>query len=260
MSRSLVYGLGLLKLFTAEEPVRGIAELADLMAVSRPTAHRYASTCLELGYLEQAPMRRYRLARRAAEPGMAMLDSLVLTQRSRPILQELREETGRTVSLAVLDGEEVLYLQRLCGFERGSYELEEGLGSGSRRPARRTAAGKALLSTLGEGEHEEQRWIHQSGLAVDACERGGDVRERTLDTRKGRPHARARGLAIAVEVEVERTSAIEITVPAETMSAAETVASLGEELRAAGAALRAALSEGSAGTPIISEGIAGPAN
>ncbi|HXP29160.1 MAG TPA: helix-turn-helix domain-containing protein, partial [Solirubrobacteraceae bacterium] len=57
-SRSLVYGLNLLKLFTAEHPVRGIAELAEQMDVSRPTAHRYATTCLELGYLEQAPMRR----------------------------------------------------------------------------------------------------------------------------------------------------------------------------------------------------------
>lgn len=261
MSRSLVYGLGLLKLFTAEEPVRGIAELADLMAVSRPTAHRYASTCLELGYLEQAPMRRYRLARRSAEPGVAMLDSLVLTQRARPILQELREETRRTVSLAVLLDEEVLYLQRLRGFERGQYELEEGLGSGSRRPARHTAAGKALLSTLGEGGHEEQRWIHQSGLAVDAREGGGDGQEEgSVDARKGRLSVRARGLAIAVEVPGERSSAIEITVPAEAMSAAEMIASLGEELRAAGAALCAALGEGSARTPTIIEGVAGPAS
>ena len=70
-SRSLVYGFTLLRQFTAEEPVRGIAELAEVLNVSRPTAHRYASTCLELGYLEQAPMRRYRLAPRASDPGRA---------------------------------------------------------------------------------------------------------------------------------------------------------------------------------------------
>jgi IclR family transcriptional regulator, pca regulon regulatory protein len=118
-SRSLVYGLDLLKLFTVEHPVRGIAELADHMHVSRPTAHRYASTCLELGYLEQAPMRRYRLARGAARPGMAMIESLSVASRARPLLRRLREETGRTVSLAVLDDLNLLYLHRICGFERG---------------------------------------------------------------------------------------------------------------------------------------------
>src|SRR5664280_1086398 len=159
-SRSLVYGFTLLQQFTAEEPVRGIAELAEALNVSRPTAHRYASTCLELGYLEQAPLRRYRLARRATEPGLAMLGSLALVRRARPILRGLRQDTGRTASL---DGADVLYLQRLCGFAHGQYELEKGLGTGSRRPARRTAAGKALLAALGESEREQPQGSDQVG-------------------------------------------------------------------------------------------------
>ena len=73
-SRSLIYGLELLRQFTAEQPERGISELARELNVSRPTAHRYASTCLELGYLEQVRTRRYRLTRRAAEPGTKTLD------------------------------------------------------------------------------------------------------------------------------------------------------------------------------------------
>jgi DNA-binding IclR family transcriptional regulator len=223
-SRSLVYGLTLLRQFTAEKPVRGIAELAEVLNVSRPTAHRYASTCLELGYLEQAPMRRYRLARRAAEPGRAMLGSLALARRAHPILRQLRRSTGRTVSLAVLDGADVLYLERLCGFARGQYELEKGLGAGSRRPARRTAAGNALLARSGEETHEPHR-IHDDGLVV-------------LD---GGVDAEARGLAVAVEAPGERTSAIELTVPAEEMSSAELTAELGEPLRQAAIELRAAV-------------------
>jgi DNA-binding IclR family transcriptional regulator len=223
-SRSLVYGLSLLRQFTAEEPVRGIAELAAVLNVSRPTAHRYASTCLELGYLEQAPLRRYRLARRAAEPGLAMLGSLALARRARPILRELRQGTGRTVSLAILDGADVLYLQRLCGFAHGQYELEKGLGTGTRRLARRTAAGWALLASSGE-ETDQPQGIHDGGLVV-------------LD---GGLRADARGLAVAVEAHGERTSAIEITVPAETISAAQVTAELGEPLRAAATALQTML-------------------
>jgi DNA-binding IclR family transcriptional regulator len=226
-SRSLVYGLSLLRQFTAEEPVRGIAELAEVLDVSRPTAHRYASTCLELGYLEQAPLRRYRLARRAAEPGLAMLGSLALARRARPILRELRQSTGRTVSLAILDGVDVLYLQRLCGFAHGQYALEQGLGTGTRKPARATAAGKALLACSREGTRRP-RQIHDRSLVI-------------LD---GGLRAGARGLALAADARGERgerASAIEITLPAGALSAAKATAELGEALRGAAAALETTL-------------------
>jgi DNA-binding IclR family transcriptional regulator len=223
-SRSLVYGMSLLRQFTAKEPVRGIAELAEILNVSRPTAHRYASTCLELGYLEQAPMRRYRLARRATEPGLAMLGSLTLARHARPILRQLRQTTGRTVSLAILDDADVLYLQRLCGFAQGQYELERGLGAGTRELAHRTAAGEALLASSGEETHHPNG-IHYGGLVI-------------LD---GGLRADARGLAVSVEEHGERASAIEITVPAVAISAAEASAELGEPLRAAATALQMTL-------------------
>jgi DNA-binding IclR family transcriptional regulator len=223
-SRSLIYGLSLLRQFTADEPVRGIAELAEALNVSRPTAHRYASTCLELGYLEQAPMRRYRLSPRATEPGLAMVDSLALARRARPILRELRQTTGRTVSLAILDGADVIYLLRLCGFACGQYELEQGLGAGSRRLARGTAAGTALVVSSGEETHRPQS-VRDGGLVI-------------LD---GGLRADARGLAVAVEAPGERTSAIELTLPAAAISAAEAAVILGNPLRAAGTALRTML-------------------
>jgi len=223
--RSLEYGLELLRQFTPEQPVRGIAELADGMNVSRPTAHRYASTCLDLGWLEQAQARQYRLTRRSAEPGMAMLGSLALIRAARPIVRELRQGTGRTVGLAVLDGDEVLYLQRLRGFAQGQYRLERGLGAGSRLEARETAAGRALLGEIEARPPESKDF----GLTVDE-----------QDARTG-----PRGLALAVRgpagSEDKGMAAIEIVVPAEAMSAAEMVAELGEPLRAAGEALQAAL-------------------
>ncbi|HEV3047061.1 MAG TPA: helix-turn-helix domain-containing protein [Solirubrobacteraceae bacterium] len=224
-SRSLIYGLGMLRLFTAEQPVRGIAELAELMNLSRPTAHRYASTCLELGYLEQAPMRRYMLARRAADPGATLLATLKFTRAAVPILRALREETGRTVSLAVLDGAEVLYLRRLCGFERGQYELEKGLGTGSRRPAGRSAAGRALLAAP-DGADGGMKAPANAGRPT--LDRGG-LRENAL------------GLATAVHAQAQTRCAIEITVPADAIDAPALVEELGEPLHGAGATLRAEL-------------------
>lgn len=230
--RSLSYGLGLLRLFTAERPALGIAEMARELNVDRATAHRYAATCLELGYLEQTPARDYRLTRRCAEPGLAVLGALEPMRAAPAILRELRRRTGRTVSLAVLDGDRVLYLQRLRGFAHGQYRLEKGLGAGSRLPARDTAAGRALLGEIEARPPERERAAvtktHRDRLTVD---------EQDAVARTG-----ARGLAIAVAAGGdEPTSAIEITVPAESLSAAELVAELGEPLRAARAALEAAL-------------------
>lgn len=206
----------MLRLFDAQHPERSISDLADLMQVSRPTAHRYATTCLELGYLEQAPMRRYRLARRSTEIGLALLRSLPLSRRAKPIVRRLREETGRTVSLATLDGDDVLYLQRLRGFERGQYALEEGIGQGSRRPASSTPAGRALLAARDGGLRTVEP--HKDAKGLEVC-----------------------GLAVVLDVEDERISALEIVLPTEAMDDSDEVASLSRQLQAAASAVAAAL-------------------
>lgn len=233
-SPTLVSGLSLLRQFTPEQPERGIAELARGMRVSPSTAHRYASTCLELGYLEQDAKRRYRLTRRCAAPGIAALAALEPSGAGERVLRALRDDTGRTVGLAVLDGAEVLYLRRLRGFQRGEYRLERGLGAGSRRPAEETAAGRALLWKRGAGgcAGEWPARIHRDGLIVDQEPRPG----------------RARGIALAVDAPDGRMSAVEVSAPADALSASELVEELGGPLREAVDALRTALGgEGSEG-------------
>jgi len=224
--RSLEYGFGLLALFTPERPVWGIAELAAELKVSPSTVHRYTTTALNLGYLEQTEKRLYRPARRCADMGIAVLETLWPSACARPILRELRRRTGRTVSLAVLDRTDVLYLQRLRGFRRGQYLLEQGLGAGSRLGMSETAAGVALAHVLQEIGSRKTPWSGRNELVVkDAGRHGG-----------------ALGLAIAVNAGGEASGAIEITVPAATMDGVELLEELGEPLRAAAAEVQAALS------------------
>jgi IclR-like helix-turn-helix domain-containing protein len=62
MSRSLLRGLSLLTRFGPDGSERGIVELARELGMSPSTAHRYASTLVELGLLERSPRsRKYRL-------------------------------------------------------------------------------------------------------------------------------------------------------------------------------------------------------
>lgn len=154
-SSSLVAGLSMLTCFTPEHSVRGIADMADELDLGRSTTHRYATTLATLGYLEQGPSRKYRLSARASDVGLSLLDSMVLRNAARDPLKELRAQTGRTVSLGVLWGTEIVYIDRWQGSRQGQYEVDVGTGMGTRQPLHCTAAGKALLARLPAAERRD---------------------------------------------------------------------------------------------------------
>ncbi len=151
-SSSLVAGLAMLTCFTAEHPARGIADMAEALDLGRSTTHRYATTLVTLGYLEQGPSRKYRLSSRVSDFGLSLLDSMVVRRVAREHLKGLRAQTGRSASLGVLGGTEVAYIDRWHGSRRGQYEVDMGVGLGVRLPVHCTAAGKALLACLPAAE------------------------------------------------------------------------------------------------------------
>jgi len=154
-SQSLERGLGILGAFTPERPVLGIADLADELGMSRSTTHRYVITLVALGFLEQNASRKYRLGLRVTDLGMAVLNSTGLRGHGRPLLDELRQRTGYTVSIAVLDGAEIVYVERARSSKRGQTKIDLNLRLGSRLPAYCTALGKVLLAYLPESERRE---------------------------------------------------------------------------------------------------------
>lgn len=153
-SLSLGHGLAILSSFSAERPTMGIADMASALSMSRSTTHRYAATLAQLGYLEQNSARRYRLTPRCADIGLSALGSMALHACSRPYLQRLRRETGWTASLAILDGGEVMLVDRLRGW-RGLHEIDLRLGSSARLPVHCTAMGKVLAAGLPDAEQRE---------------------------------------------------------------------------------------------------------
>ncbi|HEY7961851.1 MAG TPA: IclR family transcriptional regulator [Solirubrobacteraceae bacterium] len=154
-SQSLERGLAILACFTPERPVLGIADIADALGMSRSTTHRYVITLVALGYLEQGASRKYRLGLRVTDLGMSALNSTGLREHSRPYLEELRQRSSYTVNLAVLDGPEILYVDRARSYRRGQTQIDLGLRLGSRLPAYCTSMGKLLLAHLPESEQRE---------------------------------------------------------------------------------------------------------
>jgi IclR family transcriptional regulator, pca regulon regulatory protein len=154
-SQSLERGLAILTCFTSERPVMGIADIADALNMSRSTTHRYVITLVALGYLEQGASRKYRLGLRVTDLGMSALNSTGLRRFSRHFLEELRKRTNYTANLSVLDGADILYIDRVRSFRRGQSQIDLGLHPGSRLPAYCTSMGKLLLANLPEREQED---------------------------------------------------------------------------------------------------------
>lgn len=157
-SQSLERGLAVLSCFTPERPVLGITDIADKLGISKSTIHRYASTLVALGYLEQGPASpKYRLGLRAADLGLSALSSMGLREHAHPYLEELRRRSTFTVDLGVLDeGAEIRYLDCVRSFRGEQAKIDLDLRPGSTLPAYCTSIGKLLLAHLPEDEQRER--------------------------------------------------------------------------------------------------------
>ena len=152
-SQSLERGLAILSSFKSARPVLGVSELAREIGLSRSTTHRYIATLATLGYVEQdLATRKYRLGPRVLDLGFSAINSMELRELSVPHLQRLSDETGHTVNMAILDGPDIVYVERCRSARQGQREIDLNLHVGSRLPAYCTSLGKVLLAFLPQEE------------------------------------------------------------------------------------------------------------
>jgi len=156
-SQSLKRGLAILSSFSSTRALLGVSELSREVGISRSSAHRYIATLEVLGYLEQdRRTRKYRLGPRVLDLGFSAINSMELRQIAAPHLQALSDETGHTVNMAVLDGIDILYIERCRTSSQGQRDIDLNLHVGSRLPAYCTSMGKILLADLPRDEQKKR--------------------------------------------------------------------------------------------------------
>lgn len=112
-SQSLARGLSILSAFRSGRPILGVSDLSREVGLSRSTAHRYIATLAALGYLQQdQSTRKYRLGPRVLDLGFSAINSMELREVAAPHLRQLSDETGYTVNMAILDGLDIVYVER----------------------------------------------------------------------------------------------------------------------------------------------------
>jgi len=135
----------LLKEFSRGSREIGVTELSRRLGIGKSTAHRLLNTLAEERLLEQDPdTGAYRLGLAMYELGASVSMHTDLHEACSPVVDQLRNATRETVQVAVLDGREVVYVER-----RESPQTLRLFGRvGHRNDANCTSTGKLLLAYL----------------------------------------------------------------------------------------------------------------
>ncbi len=131
----------------ADAGVAGVSELSRRTGLAKTTVHRTAKELHAVGFVERAGD-GYRLGAKMFELGSRVPGRRHLRDAALPFLEDLSRATNQTVHLAVLDGVEVIYVERLVGAR--SSEVPSSVAA--RLPLHCTATGKCILA-FGEPLH-----------------------------------------------------------------------------------------------------------
>ncbi|MFC4243174.1 IclR family transcriptional regulator [Gryllotalpicola reticulitermitis] len=138
---SLTRGLSLLDLFTVREPELSIRELARRSGLPKSTAHRLVGDLLAWGALERTP-RGVRLGVHLFELGSLVPAHRRLREIAIPYAHNLNEVTQLTSNIAVRDGSDIMYVEKITSRSLNVPHSRVG----GRLPMHCTALGKAMLA------------------------------------------------------------------------------------------------------------------
>jgi DNA-binding IclR family transcriptional regulator len=139
-STTVLKAFDLLSLFS-ERPLLGAGEAARLLGAPRASTHRLLVTLKAAGVLESNDRGQYRLGLRLFELGSCAPLRRRLHDESDLLLKRLAADVRLPAHLAVRDGLDLLYLEKVH-----NHEIDIPTRVGQREPLHCTAAGKVLLA------------------------------------------------------------------------------------------------------------------
>jgi IclR family transcriptional regulator, pca regulon regulatory protein len=142
---SLARGLSVIRAFGVERAQLSGADVAAITGLSRAAARRCLHTLTVLGYASNANG-LYELTPAVLTLGQAYLGSASLATIAQPILERIATELEEAAAVAVLDGDDVVFVARAAARRILAVEVSVG----SRLPAAATASGRVLLACASE--------------------------------------------------------------------------------------------------------------
>lgn len=246
---TLAKGLVVLEAFSAGAPLLGNMEIAARTGIPRPTVARLTHTLAELGYLRyDEDVAKYRVGARALRMAHPLLAEMKFRQAARPLMHELAHSVRGTVSIGLLDGSSVIYVETARSGDVGPHVPDIGMpiptvltAMGRAAAALLPAAEAARLETLIKAESAEMwsanRDKYRAGIA-QCAERGfctcfGEYMASIHAV--AAPLFHARGL--------KGSFAINCGIPAFRLQAGQLESDIGPRIRALAASIRALAGE-----------------
>ncbi len=149
MDKTLLKGLAVLEaLAELDADTISIDDVAKRVGLSRSNAYRTLQTLVHAGYVARDEVHGgYRCTTRMYELGALRISKLDVRRLAPPYLSRLAEDTGETIHLSILDGLEIIYIDKIDSAQPiRAYSMV-----GGRAPAHAVATGKALLSAQPRG-------------------------------------------------------------------------------------------------------------
>ncbi len=141
--QSLERGLSVIRAFDGEHPLMTLSDVSRRTGLTRATTRRVLLTLAALGYVA-TDGKQFELTPRVLDLGYAYVSSLHLPDIAQPFMEDLSERVHESVSVAVLDDDEIVYVARVPT----KRIMAISLAIGSRLPAAWTSMGRVLLAQL----------------------------------------------------------------------------------------------------------------
>jgi DNA-binding IclR family transcriptional regulator len=146
--QSLTRALDILEVLSTESGGMGVTKIADAVGLHKSTVHRLLSTLAERGYAEKTSGGTYRIGLKPIEIVSAHINSLELQTEARPYIAQISHELGLTSHLGVLEGDQVVYIERMDMYSGVKLYSQIGI----RVPAYCSSLGKCLLSNYSKDD------------------------------------------------------------------------------------------------------------
>lgn len=150
--QTLSRGLDVIRAFDRERPAMSLSEIAERVGLARAVVRRLLMTLEYLGFVGRRD-REFFLTPRTLELGYRYLASLGLPELSHPLMRALSDEIEESCSMSVLDGRDIVYVQRIPVRKVMAVTLTVG----ARLPAYCASMGRVLLADLDDAEI--QGWL-----------------------------------------------------------------------------------------------------
>jgi DNA-binding IclR family transcriptional regulator len=145
--------LDILEILSSEKDGLGVTEIGNRIGLHKSTVYRIVTALGERGYIEKVSDKGiYKIGLKLVEISSIYLNNVELKTEARPYLRELARRLGQPVHLAILDGNDAVYIEKVD--VENSIRLYSQIGK--RIPVHCSALGKSLLQGLSDYEIEDR--------------------------------------------------------------------------------------------------------